>query len=235
MPENGRSFIGGITGKFLSSFIFICYQLHFIFIQIMIHRWPCDFSLRIMNMAIRPVNLTVSGTAISNEYAKTFSYHRDGKSQDRNLYRIPLYRMTISGRDDAGNAVQHTVRVIRFGVGWSTQTNVSYVYGLAKLQSSYIRRWLPDYSVHSARHVFKDYLIHDGADNPVREVYATAGCIDVCDDPYGFDRVNSLIIRLSGVEKALPRARQLRDIAHAGRKTITYERALRPALRLWNA
>lgn len=191
-------------------------------------------------MAIRPINLTVSGSPIVNAYAKTFSYHPAGKSTDNNLYRIPLYRMTISGNDDNGNPVQHSVRVIRFGVYWSTKTNSSFVCGLADLQSYFIRRWLPDYSVHSARsnekgawHVFDNYLIHDGPDNPLRDVYATAGCIEICDGPFGFDSFNSLIIRLSGANKALSRAQQLHEIGQSGRMKITYERANRPALQLW--
>ena len=105
---------------------------------------------------------------------------------------------------------------------------------MADQQTHTIKAWLPHYTVHSAHsrekgawQVYNNFLIHDGPDDPKKEIYASIGCIEICNGPQGFDRFNDLIISLSGSKKQ-NRASQLQEIGAAKIITITYQKAIRP-------
>jgi hypothetical protein len=188
-------------------------------------------------MALRKIQLTVGGAPIGR--AKTWSYPAgDGK-----LYDIPTYTLEIVGTDGAGRRETYTYEVIRFGVNRKSDKETAKVVGLAEYQSYTVRAWLPTYSVHSARsvevgawHIFDNYLIHDGPDDPRGDdpPYATAGCIEVCGGPQGFDRFNDQLIKLAGSTKAT-RDEQLEEIGRSRALTLTYKAAKRPALVVWRA
>src|SRR5690606_29514509 len=120
-------------------------------------------------------SITVGATPTGS--AVTWSYMYD----DGNRYLIPTYAMTVSGTDAQGNAVSRTFQVLRFGVYRDSPTKSPSVVGLADAQSYTIKGWEPGYKVHSfpspedgAWRIFGSYLIHDGPDDPMRQVYATA-------------------------------------------------------------
>lgn len=186
-------------------------------------------------MALRRVELTVGGAPVGA--AQTWSYPSD----DGKRYRIPTYAMTIAGTDAKGRRITRSFEVIRFGVHRKSPASSTGIVGLADHQRYVIRAWLPAYSVHSARsvevgawHVFSNYLIHDGPDDPVNEVYATAGCIEVCGGPRGFDAFNDLVLELAGATKPT-RGEKLDEVGRAGVLSITYLSAARPALEEWRA
>ena len=96
---------------------------------------------------------------------------------------------------------------------------------------------MPHYTVHSARssergawQVYGGFLIHDGPDDPKKEIYASIGCIELCGGPRGFDIFNDFVIELSGAVYK-DRARNLIDIGSSKNIAITYEKATRPILR----
>jgi hypothetical protein len=106
---------------------------------------------------------------------------------------------------------------------------------LAKHQTHVIKAWLPHYRVHSALsvengawQVYGNFLIHDGPDNP-SELFATIGCIEIM-GKQGFMKFNDLIVSLSGPTE-VNRPQQLAEIGRAHRISITYEAALRPAVK----
>lgn len=184
-------------------------------------------------MTLRRIQLTVGSARIGR--AKTWSYPlHDGKH-----YEIPTYWLQVLGTQRSGTAESKQFEVIRFGVVRKSSGEAAHVVGLADLQWYTIHKWLPSYSVHSARsvemgawQVKDDYLIHDGPDDPMNETYATAGCIEICGGPHGFDDFNDYLIRLSGTAKPT-RAERLAEIGNAGIMTITYQAARRPALVEW--
>ncbi len=71
-------------------------------------------------------------------------------------------------------------------------------------------------------------MIHDGPDDPKQEVYASVGCIEICNGPQGFDQFNDFIISLSGTTKSA-RPAQLAEIGQSKKMIITYQRTVRPA------
>ena len=173
---------------------------------------------------VRPVNITIGGTPVGS--ALTWSYKYD----DGNTYVIPTYTMTVSGTDPQGNSVSRTFEVLRFGVYRDSPTKKAGIVGLAQRQSYVIKGWEPGYRVRSyassedgAWRIFGSYLIHDGPDNPMKQVYATAGCIEVCGGPNGFLQFNNFVLTLSG-------AASLHQLGSSGAMTITYEAAVRPPL-----
>ena len=100
--------------------------------------------------------------------------------------------------------------------------------GLSQHHRYTIRRWIPTYKVHShpsredgAWQVHGNYLIHDGPDHPMRQLYATAGCIEICDGRNGFVEFNRFLVELSGSTKQTM-GEQLREIGDGGGMTITY-------------
>jgi hypothetical protein len=180
---------------------------------------------------MRNVKMTVGNKEIGR--AKTFAYPEEG---DYGNFWIPTYNLTVAGTDSNGRAKERDFEVIRFGIYCPTKTTKPCVVGLAHEQTHVINAWLPDYSVHSAPsleqgawQVYDDFLIHDGPDDPIHEVYASIGCIEICQGPRGFDTFNDYLINLSG-PTASNREDQLAEIGRKRNMSIKYLKATRPPL-----
>jgi hypothetical protein len=180
---------------------------------------------------MRHVILTV-GTKETGR-ARTWAYP---EGSGHGLFWIPTYNLHAEGTDNSGNKRERDFPVIRFGIYCPTKASKPSVVGLAKDQVHVIKAWLPDYSVHSAPsleqgawQVYGNFLIHDGPDDPINEVYASIGCIEICGGPKGFDSFNDFLIDLSG-PKASNRKDQLAEIGRARNISIKYLKALRPPL-----
>ena len=178
---------------------------------------------------MRRVIITVGGTPVGE--AKTWAYP---KGQLLGTYFVPIYKLTIRGTDDKGQAVREQFNVLRFGV-LSKDGKTATSVGLADVQTHRIKSWIPTYRVHSAAstengawQVYGSFLIHDGPDNDT-ELFATIGCIEIMGSQ-GFVKFNDLIISLSG-STATSRDKQLLEIGRSGHLSITYERAVRPTLK----
>lgn len=178
---------------------------------------------------MREVKILIGGTSVGEQ--KTWAYP---KGQALGHFLVPVYSCRVDGVDNAGEAVGEQFDVLRFGVQ-SRDGKTAGVVGLASPQTHVLKAWLPGYRVHSATsqengawQVFDNFLIHDGPDNPT-ELFATIGCIEIMGHR-GFVRFNEVLIALSG-SKATTRAQKLIEIGRAGRVSITYDRATRPALK----
>ena len=182
-------------------------------------------------MPVRKMLMTVGGTPIGEGI--TWAYP-DGSHSVH--YRIPIYRMTVTGTDGQGDSVSKDFDVYRFGVQKTGSTAPKSV-GLADKQTHTMEMWLPHYSVHSAVSaemgawkVYGDFLVHDGPDSPQSVVspYATIGCIELC-GPAKFDALNDLLISLSGLTSGT-RKDKLNAIGNSGKLKISYVAATRPPL-----
>ena len=180
---------------------------------------------------IRRINLKLWNTEVGK--AVTWSYpDSDGK-----YYLIPTYKMTVDGTDDTGKKTLREFEVIRFGPNrHKSDGRPAHMVGLRNYQKHKIKLWYGAYTVHSARSdekgawkVYGNFLIHDGPDDPMKEFYATAGCVEVCGGPRGFDIFNDCIISLSG-SKQKTRYKKLREIGGSSRMAITYMKASFPPL-----
>lgn len=124
---------------------------------------------------VRPVRCTVTDNIVG--YAIVASYDLQAKRKSNHRYRVPLYNMRLVGHDRTGTIQYYDYKVIRFGVGNSsggpdfiagkpehrvhTLTRVPYMKGSWKLSG------------------YKQVLIHDGADNPLKDFWGAVGCIEV--------------------------------------------------------
>ena len=180
---------------------------------------------------MRPVKMTVGSKEIGK--AKTWAYPYGSA---HGLFWIPTYELKVEGTNDAGKSEGRTFEVIRFGIHCPTRKSSPSVVGLAKDQRHVIKAWLPKYSVHSATsleqgawQVYGNFLIHDGPDDPTNEVYASIGCIEICDGPRGFDAFNDYLISLSG-PRASDRSARLAEVGAAKNLSIEYLKAKRQPL-----
>lgn len=152
---------------------------------------------------------------------------------------MPLYTMTVMGKDDSGKAQSRIFRIFRFGLYKPKPDSTVTVVGLADYQTHIIRKFKPDYILHSVEGpeynpsngawvVWKTFYIHDGADDPQTQAFGTIGCVEVC-DPDGFIKLNDFIISLSGSTKS-DRIEKLVEIGASGKISITYLKTSRPPL-----
>ncbi len=178
---------------------------------------------------MREVSLSVGGMPIGE--GKTWAYPA---GQTMGIFQIPIYRLTVAGRDSAGKSVAEHFRVFRFGV-MSRDGVKAEVVGLASVQTHTIKAWIPTYRAHSAEspengasQVYGNFLIHDGPDDDT-ELFATIGCIEIMGQR-GFVRFNDLLISLMD-PPGRNRDQKLEAIGRSGKLKITYEAAHRPALK----
>jgi hypothetical protein len=64
------------------------------------------------------------------------------------------------------------------------------------------------------------------------EVYASIGCVEICNGPEGFNIFNDYIISLAG-PTSTSRAQQLLEIGRSRKLVITYAKANRPPVVRW--
>jgi hypothetical protein len=180
---------------------------------------------------MRHVKMTVGNKPVGR--VRTWAYPEGIK---HGLFWIPTYNLNVAGTNKHGKAIERDFEVIRFGIYCPTAKAKPTVVGLANDQTHVINAWLPNYSVHSAPsleqgawQVYKSFLIHDGPDDLVNEVYASIGCIEICNGPRGFDGFNDFLIEISG-PTAMFRDKQLAEIGRARNMSIKYLKAVRPRL-----
>ena len=178
------------------------------------------------------VDITVGSIPIG--YARTWAYP-DG--DPRQHYRIPTYKVTVSVKTHTGGQSKD-FEAFRFGVQKKGSIGPRVV-GLANQQTHSIKSWISTYSVHSARSqergawkVYDNFLIHDGPDNPHSQVYASIGCVEICNGPKGFNSFNDYIISVAAT-RSTTRDQQLLEIGRSGQLFITYNASKRPPLVKW--
>lgn len=183
--------------------------------------------------SVRRVDIRVGAHAIG--HARTWAYP-DGDPAEH--FRIPTYKVTVSGTLAKGTRDSRNFEALRFGVQ-KKGAGGPQVVGLADQQRHVIKAWLPHYRVHSARsteqgawQVYGNFLIHDGPDSPLTQVYASIGCIEICNGPRGFDKFNDTILQFADPPGST-RDQKLAALGRSGRLVISYDPAIRPPLKKW--
>lgn len=184
---------------------------------------------------IREIILEVGDKVISQ--AKTFSYPEDNKK----TYKVPTYLFTVSGTDDKGKPQSRDFECIRFGVAKHNKRKNGRVSVVGWTHTKYIntiRRWNPNYTVHSADSLEKgawnvkgNFLVHDGPDDPKVDVFASLGCVEICGKE-GFVKMNRFMASLSGSKKP-SMDEKLMEMGQSGKLKITYAFVHKPPLIEW--
>ena len=166
---------------------------------------------------MRPVTVIVTSNILGN--AKITSY--PDKQNFAKLYRVPLYRVYVEGRDATNNFVQEDFEAIRFGVHKNYSSHPKIV-GLADMQTHILSwDWITTMEEYSWR-VYDGFFIHDGPDNPMSGFYGSIGCVEIC-GANEWSRFNDVIQDLSG-------ANSPEEVSTGGLLTADYEIATRPPL-----
>jgi hypothetical protein len=177
---------------------------------------------------MRSVKLQVGGEPVNWAYVHPFP-----DNPDNVLYRLPTYKLLLIGTDEAGQTLQHSFEVIRFGVKQEL-TTTAQVVGLADAQSYQINTWLPNYLVGrtepGAWKVYDNFLIHDGPDEPRSKqiTYGAIGCIEVC-GPGQFREMNARLFKAAGVA-GNDFAANAAKVAAGNVLSVEYLSAIRPPL-----
>jgi hypothetical protein len=80
-------------------------------------------------MSIREINVTIKNEIKSYGILKSYSID-DGKN-----YKMPLYIMTVEGKDDAGKQQSKDFNIFRFGVYKPSKNAAVMTVGLADKQT----------------------------------------------------------------------------------------------------
>lgn len=188
---------------------------------------------------MRAIMINVTNEIVGS--AVVWGYPRDDAQEEDigPLYEVPTFKIIVRGTFDDGILAKREFEAIRFGVQQKTTRDRPKVVGLAHEQNHIVKKWLSNYSVHSATseergawQVIGDFLIHDGPDKPLdqSEPYASIGCVEIC-GPRGFNVFNEYLVSLSGMTKP-GLQEKLVDLGDSGLLKVHYTATSRPPLKL---
>ncbi len=165
-------------------------------------------------------NVTVLVTSFKIGSARITSYpYRPNKP--RILYSVPLYQVTIKGKNENNNLVTEDFEAIRFGV-YRSKNEGPKVVGLADYQThtlswDYITTMNDD-----AWRVYSGFFIHQGPSDPLSGRYGSIGCVEIC-GLGEWERFNDTIKKFSGLKS-------LTEVSKNKLVTVEYQTAERPLL-----
>lgn len=167
---------------------------------------------------MRPVTIRITNLTLGDAHITSYS---EIPNTPNTLYKVPLYRVIIEGRNATNSLVSEDFEAIRFGVH-RTSTQGPSVVGLAEVQTHSLT-WdiittMQDY----AWRVYDRFFIHEGPDNPTSGTFGSIGCIEIC-GAFEWDRFNNTIINLTGENS-------LNQISNSQLLTAEYESTTRPPL-----
>ncbi|CAZ94359.1 hypothetical protein [Zobellia galactanivorans] len=166
---------------------------------------------------MRQVTIIVTSFTLANAHIPSYPDSQNYQI----LYRVPLYRIYVEGRDAANNLVQEDFEAIRFGVHKSTSSQ-PMVVGMAQAQTHTLS-W-EDISTMpgNAWRVYDGFFIHEGPEYPLNGNFGSIGCVEIC-GVSEWDRFNKVIKDLTGVNN-------YNQISNSNLLTAEYEIATRPPL-----
>ncbi|MBK7939713.1 MAG: hypothetical protein IPJ82_22665 [Lewinellaceae bacterium] len=189
--------------------------------------------------AIKKVKITITNQIVGKAHVSGFS-HEKGRTKD--IFEVPLYKLIIEGTDAEGIKRSEEYGVIRFGVQQRKTGGKATVVGRTKEESFTIRSWNPTYlsglrgATPGAWRITGGFLLHDGADAPLKDAWGAIGCIEVCgsfnDDQDNFTRLNWLIRSWSGATEATKNTKaQYNKVATSGILIIYFQYSSKPPLK----
>ena len=143
---------------------------------------------------LQPMNkviITVSNTRTGIAYLTSYPYRPKSVK-----YQVPLYRVTVSGKDSTGKEVTTNFEAIRFGVK-RTKTVAAHVVGLQDKQHRTLEWSYITTMNEMAWRVYGGFFVHRGPQNPLGGNFGSIGCIEIT-GAGKWNEFNRLIVTLSG-------------------------------------
>jgi hypothetical protein len=162
-------------------------------------------------MAARQVIIDVTSTVVGQYEARSYPDQQEDASGYYNLYKVPLYRILVSGKDDTGKNLSGEYRAPRFMPYYNNPKRPSPHYktlgwvncGLSSKRRVIVSQYRKDYQVQNryspgvgAIVLHQSFYIHAGPATPSDYGFGSAGCIEIIGN---FDTFKDAIVRLSGV------------------------------------
>jgi hypothetical protein len=190
---------------------------------------PWEESSKLRKINIRLTDETSGTYYILDGYSQWTGKHIDHQ------YKVPLYKLIVSGVNNEGDSITREYWVIRFGV-WEEVNRLPQLVSVPA-GTYQMKQWIPTYlndfdgATPGAWVIIRRYYMHDGQDTPP-EQWGAIGCVEVVgkvnENVDKFENLNYLIRVLSGTKKKGDEA--YFEIAREKLITIIVEKALTPKL-----
>ncbi|WP_452220833.1 hypothetical protein [Lacinutrix salivirga] len=163
------------------------------------------------------VVVTVTSTKDGIAKLTSYPYRPDGIK-----YEVPLYVVTVKGKDKSGKDVEKKFKAIRFGVKRTSTIN-AHMVGLQDAQS-YTLTWSYITTMREkAWRVYAGFFVHRGPIKPLDGTYGSIGCIEICGGGE-WDKFNNLIMELADCSS-------MAEVSNNKYARIDYMAAVKPALK----
>jgi hypothetical protein len=162
-------------------------------------------------MAARQVVIVATNVVVGSYEARSYPDEQKDAAGYYNLYKVPLYRILVTGKDDTGKNVSGEYRAPRFMPYYNNPKKPSPHYktlgwincGLSSTRRVVISQYRQDYQVQNryspgvgAIVVHKTFYIHAGPATPSDVGFGSAGCIEIIGN---FDTFKDAIARMAGI------------------------------------
>jgi hypothetical protein len=165
-------------------------------------------------MRSRRVTITVTNKIVGSYEARSYpddDYDDDGKIE---LYKVPVFEVTVAGTDDARRPILHVHKAPRFMPYWNDPRTPDHHYkargwvnaGLSQARSIVVKRYIRDYEVQNRYSPGRGAIVLEGAfyihGGPASDIdigFGSAGCIEIIGD---YDVFKAHIAALSGLKAA---------------------------------
>jgi len=190
----------------------------------------------------RNVEIVITNSIVDNYEARSFPDEQDDSMGYYPLYKVPVYKVRITGTNASHKTVSSEFQATRFMPYFNDPGNPDPRYktlgwvnsGLSSARKISVSRYLPHYELHNrlspARGaiVLKDYFyIHAGPPSLSEVGWGSAGCVEVIGN---FDNFKKAIVKLSGLKEATDDI-ALQKLVKAGKLTVTIQGAKVPDIK----
>lgn len=147
----------------------------------------------------------------ARQEARSYPHEQKDASGWYNLYKVPVYRILVTGTDASGNKVSGDYRAPRFMPYYNDPAKPSHHYkikgwvnaGLSSTRRVVVSQYRRDYQVQNryspgtgAIVVHESFYIHAGPATLSDVGFGSAGCIEIIGN---FDIFKDAIVRMSGI------------------------------------
>lgn len=165
-------------------------------------------------MPTRKVTITLSNKIVGHYEARSYPHDDINGNGKIELYKVPLYEITITGVDDSGKNTTFTHKAPRFMPYWNNPKSPDSHYktigwvnsGLSQARTITVERYIRDYEVRNRYSpgrgaiVMKDsFYIHAGPATESDVGFGSAGCVEIIGN---YDTFKAQIASLSGIKSA---------------------------------
>lgn len=193
-------------------------------------------------MTVRQVEIVITNTIVGSYEARSYPNDQRDANGFYNLYRVPVYRILVTGTDANNKKMSYEFMAPRFMPYFNDpkQPNAHHSAkgwlnaGLSSARKFTIARYKQDYSISNryspglgAIVVHETFYIHAGPTSMQDSGFGSAGCIEIIGN---FDTFKKTIADLSGVSPASADS-AIQHLVSSRKLTVTIQTAMVPDIK----